>query len=728
MNSNIKILLSFKTIGFVLTIIFCVSFCSLAKGQKADSLMANLKAHPQNDTARVKLLYEIAGIYKDKDLDSMGGFAKEGLSIAEKINFEKGKAFCSQQLGLVYLRKNRYDSALNYCQNALNFYEKTHNIPGKVKVLLSIGDIYYRQTKYNSSLEYYNKIITLCEEINDLTSEGLALIDIGGIYSDQSNYAEAINYYLKGLKVFEKQNDRKGISMTLVNIATIYAAMGNYKLAIDYINQSIPVTKGISDKEVIFSNIVNIGAVYEEMKDFKNALIAYDNGLKLVDSLGDKTWKNVCLVNIANTYFQMGELDTAYVKYIELLKQDEELNDTASILTANAAIGSILIKKGKLREGIKQLLPALNIAKGKQIKQTVFEIARDLSTAYEQLHDYPHSLEYHKIFYNYRDSLYNEKNDKQIQQLQYDYALEKKEIKIQILEKHKLIEQNRSEKQRLIIWGMLSGLLLFIIIIILLYRNRLYEKKNTDKILKQKEEIQLQASKLEELNGFKDKTFSVLTHDLRGPLASLTAMMTMLDESVISMDDFKALIPDVNKQLYSLNILLDNLLYWAKSYMKGEMAAKPEIINLYNITSQNITLLHDEAHRKEITINNNISPDIHAFCDKEQIDIVIRNLIMNAIKFTYHNGLITVNSKVIADTVQLSITDNGVGMSQKQLDKLFTTSPDNNTYGTEGEKGTGLGLLLCHGFIKVNNGSITAISEMGKGSRFTVILPMSPTK
>src|SRR5580693_416267 len=125
----------------------------------------------------------------------------------------------------------------------------------------------------------------------------------------------------------------------------------------------------------------------------------------------------------------------------------------------------------------------------------------------------------------------------------------KKESQIQALEKVKLIEQNRSEKQKLIIWGMLSCLTLTIVIIILLYRSRLYEKRNKEELLKQKEEIQQQALKLEELNNFKDKTFSVLSHDLRGPLASFATTMMMLDENVITMDEFRMLKAEINNQL-----------------------------------------------------------------------------------------------------------------------------------------------------------------------------------
>ena len=138
--------------------------------------------------------------------------------------------------------------------------------------------------------------------------------------------------------------------------------------------------------------------------------------------------------------------------------------------------------------------------------------------------------------------------------------------------------------------------------------------------------------------------------------------------------------------------------------------------------AQNINLLQSAASRKKITLKNEIPTTMTAFCDSGQMDIVIRNLTMNAIKFTKHNGTVTLSATQDDKHTYVSIADNGVGMTQEQLDKLFIITPDNHTYGTDGETGTGLGLLLCNEFVKANNGTITVSSEKSKGSTFTVTL------
>ena len=715
-----------KLIIYALAFILLNCLCNIVKAKNTDSLKALLYTHKAEDTTKVNVLSAIAVIYKDANLDSMISYARKGLELADKINFDKGKANCMRSLGLAYLHRNEYEQAVNYYKGALSIFEKINDRNQQALILRSIGDIYYRQTNYTLATDYYSKSEAIAEASNNMQEEGMALIGIGGVYTDQSNYSEAINYYLKGLEDFEKIKDNKGISLTLINIATIYSEMGNYKMAAGYIDKAIPINEGITEKEVAFANIVNIGAVYGNMGDYKNALAAFQKGVILADSIGDSTWENICLGNIADAYEHMGAYDTALAKYIIVLKQAEKLNDTNILVMAQSSIGRLLIKKGQTREAISNLLPGMTTAESKQMKGYIFDIAGSLSDAYEQLHDYPKALAYHKIYFAYRDSLDNDKNDKHIQQMQFDYELQKKETQIVLLNKDKIITHDRNEEQKVIESALAVGLLLLVVISLLLYRNTIIEKRNKALLLKQKNEIQLQAAKLEELVKFKDKIFSVLSHDLRGPIGALTATMTMLNTSVITPEEFLEINPEINKQLTSINTLLDNLLNWARSAIQGQAIANPEIIDMQHTVDQNISLLRESIERKGINININIPENTEAFCDPAQIGIVLRNLISNAIKFTKQGGNITISAKNEANKIQLFIADSGVGMTPEQLTKLFTTAPGNNTYGTNGEKGTGLGLLLCYEFIKGNNGTISATSEINKGSKFTIELPTPP--
>jgi signal transduction histidine kinase len=693
-----------------------------APAQNKDSLRAVINAHKANDTVKSRLLSSLADLYEDENIDTLISISNANLELSNAIHFERGRGAAMQHLGLAYLRMNENEKAFNYDKKALEIFEKIGYKTGQAQIFRSIADIFYRKTKYDSSIVYYNKAIAVSESIHDPEGLGLALTNIAGVYSDQSNYLEALNYYFKGLKVFEAEKYNGGTAMTLINIATIYSAMGDTVKALEYINKSQPLTRGIDKREIRFSNLVNAGVVYGQLKQQQNALVSFREGMAIADSLGDKTWKNVCLVNTADIYFQMKQYDTAYAIYREVLKENEELKDTSVIAIAKMTIGNILINKGRIDEGIREIISIFDIVLKKQMRQQVYEGARDLSNAYEQKHDYAKALKYHKIYYDYRDSLNNEQSNKRIQQVQFDYELGKKQDQIELLNKSKLLEESKSDKQRVIIWASLTALALLIVITILLYRNILYERKTRKTLSEQKEEIQEQALRLQGLNKFKDTTFSVLSHDLAGPLGAFSSTMDLLDEQFISHDDFDKIRPALKKQLNSLNSLLDSLLKWATGHMKGEMAANPETVNVPDVARRNISLFDEATAKKKIKVVNNIAESTQVFCDRGQFDIVTRNLILNAIKYTPEHGTITVNAVQDGSTMKLTVADTGIGMTAAQVSKLFTSSPG-NLPGTAGEKGLGMGLMLCYDFIKANKGTISVTSEPGKGSTFVVTLP-----
>jgi signal transduction histidine kinase len=717
MNFN----LSLRLARYALAIAFCLAVCPAARGQNKDSLLTALKGHIP-DTTRVNILAQITHLYENINVDSMIIYGNQGLALANRINFQPGKASCLMWLGLAYLHLNNLDTSLSYYREAQKLFEKTIYTRKLANIDMSMADIYYRQAKYDQAIDYYKKGIAVCDESNNPTGKGFGLISIGGLYSDLGNYSDAINNYLNALKAFEKDNYIAGISMTYTNMATVYSALGSFEQAKECINKSLEKGKNITNKEQLLLNYCNIGIVYNTMKEHEKALLFFNKAWLLATSIDDDAWKAVCAGNIADAYYGMKKYDTAATKYLEALAINNKVKDPTVIAGANSGLGRILIRRGQTMAGIQHLLLANETARKSKMNQKIFESALDLSDAYQKLGDNKKALEYYKIFDHYQDSVHNERNSLRIKELQFDYDLGKKEAQINLLKKDKVIVQIRNGRQKAIMLALTAGVICLLIASLVLYRSRRREQQSKETLYRQKQEIELQSAKLEELNRFKDKTFSVLSHDLRGPLASLTTVMTMLDQKVISIDEFNAVKPDLTSRLNSLNLLLDNLLNWAKSYIKGNVSGTPKPVNLNQIAQQNINLVRNTSDRKQITIINDIPAYIQALCDFEQIDIVVRNLLMNAVKFTRYNGSIHLSAFTDHDIVKLSVTDNGIGMTEDQLQTLFTPTPD-SAYGTEGERGTGLGLILSYGFIKENNGSILVTSEVGKGSTFTVTLP-----
>lgn len=234
--------------------------------------------------------------------------------------------------------------------------------------------------------------------------------------------------------------------------------------------------------------------------------------------------------------------------------------------------------------------------------------------------------------------------------------------------------------------------------------------------------IRGQKDELKALNKIKDKLFSIISHDLRSPLQSLQAMLSMFRSDTITADEMKEYTFKINDALRNTSTVLNNMLNWAKAQMTG-IDVHPSSFEIVSLLKENVELIQPLLDKKSIKLVSALQPGI-VWADRDMIDLVIRNLLSNAIKFTNSGGKITIKSTVKDSTIEVSITDNGVGMSKEKLESLFDITHLEPTSGTQNEKGTGLGLILSKDFIEMNKGMLKIKSEESKGTTFIIAIPV----
>lgn len=235
-------------------------------------------------------------------------------------------------------------------------------------------------------------------------------------------------------------------------------------------------------------------------------------------------------------------------------------------------------------------------------------------------------------------------------------------------------------------------------------------------------EIQKQKEKLEELNRVKDKLFSVVSHDIKGPLSSLKLSLALTKIDKLSSDEFKTVSIEIEDHLDKTTSFIENLLQWAKLQLKAE-SMKPAQLDLDEMINETLELLDAELKQKVINVDKNIQPNLYAHADHMMIQSVLKNLITNAVKFTPVGGSINLGGKVEANQIVMSISDTGDGIPPIHRNKIFTLESV-TTPGTKDEAGTGLGLFLCKEFIERNHGKIWYESEEGTGTTFHFSLPV----
>ena len=226
-------------------------------------------------------------------------------------------------------------------------------------------------------------------------------------------------------------------------------------------------------------------------------------------------------------------------------------------------------------------------------------------------------------------------------------------------------------------------------------------------------------------NAAKDKFFSIISHDLKNPFHSLSSALKLMldDETPLTEDEkhhFLISMLNTSEKAYSL---LENLLLWSRSQMDS-MEFKPEIIDFYEIAIEHKEMYKNSALQKRISLVSNCTENLFVYADRNMIATVMRNLTSNAIKFTRENGLIEINAVTVANEIEVSVTDNGIGIRESDLDKLFRIDQSFSTRGTNNENGTGLGLVLCKEFIEKNKGKISIESKINEGTRVVFTLPI----
>ena len=254
----------------------------------------------------------------------------------------------------------------------------------------------------------------------------------------------------------------------------------------------------------------------------------------------------------------------------------------------------------------------------------------------------------------------------------------------------------------------------------ILSANRTLQEKN-DEIEKQKAEIEENAKELVELNSLKNKLFSVIAHDLKSPMYALRNLFSQMQQQDMPLKEIKSMIPDVVNDLNYTTGLMENLLQWAKSQMQSG-SINPQPIDTTSIIHDVINTLHLQATSKKIIIKNKVKKTMVAYADPDMVQLVLRNLVSNAIKFTPQNGQITICADEQGSFITIGVEDTGIGITEDEIAKIN----DNSYYttkGTSSEAGTGLGLMLCKEFINKNGGSLHISSVPRKGSKFSFTLP-----
>ena len=585
----------------------------------------------------------------------------------------------------------------------------------------------------------------------DAKTEARVMIELATLHLTKANdYEEAMNWLIKSLNLEDSMGLPREKIFTCIAIARVFEEVGNYQKSIEYLNEAQRINKE-DDIELLLFILNETGRVFAELGSIDRASEDYEDMLKYAHQIGSRdkegdalfhlgrllsikkeydqaleTHKQALAIrretnirekearslnNIGLLYLLMDNHDRALANHLVAIKIRTELNDRAGLAESYNNAGALYISKRDFKRAIVNLELALSNSIESQTNDQTLRAHDYLSQCYKELGDFKKALNHKEMLIGMANLIQQEKDERQLLETQNQYVIKQKETEIGQLEidrrqRDEIIEaqnQLRNSLYLLIVAGTVIGLL-----VLFLY----FQKRRSNK-------------KLKELNETKDKLFSIIGHDLKGPLNSLTAFSSLLihHSETLTQEEIKMLSGDVDKSLKNLFGLLENLLEWARS-QTGNIDFSPEQFDLLTVIIENVDLLKSQAEKKKISIVHDKTQELFVYAHRNSINTVVRNLIANAIKFTSNGGNIVITASVNGKMAKIIVADNGVGMNENVIKKLFKVGTKVSTLGTSQEKGTGLGLILCKDFVEKNGGTIGVESKEGHGSKFYFTVPV----
>ncbi|MEO1013283.1 MAG: HAMP domain-containing sensor histidine kinase, partial [Bacteroidota bacterium] len=394
----------------------------------------------------------------------------------------------------------------------------------------------------------------------------------------------------------------------------------------------------------------------------------------------------------------------------------DQMDDRRAEIDLLNGMAEAYLGKGQKQLSHEFALKAYTISEEIDFKEGMRKCAKTLYKINKSQENHAKALSYHETYQRLSDTLSNAENKKSLMMFSAKTEHEK--------QKMALVRENEMAlaKQQGYINAALAFLLIVIIAMLLIHRSEKIQKKLNTQLQDKATELERSQKKLQEINDSKDKLFSIVAHDLRGPIGAFQGLLKLFKDKEIDQNEFLGFIPKLKTDIDHLGFTLNNLLSWGQSQMNG-VYTKPKIISLECIVKENINFLSEIANNKSIKLESQLLPNMLAWSDADQMDIVIRNLISNALKFTQENGTITVMASEEKNHWEIAVEDNGIGMDMETQRKIFQENSTISTYGTNNEKGTGIGLQLCKEMVEKNKGTIWVKSFFSKGTTFYFTVP-----
>ncbi len=701
-------------------------------------------------------------------------YYKKALLISKKINDIHLQSYIYNNLAIIYEEKKQYLKASDYYLKTLTLSQKTNDMLTYSNTLNNLGLLYLKRNNLEDAETYLNKAIKEYKKLQDKNGVAISKHNLAKIYIKRREFEKAEKFLKSTLNFFKKTKNINYELFSYEYLEILYETWQNSTKALEYLKKYHKLhTKILLQREKTKLEELkikfNLSQKQKELRQIKNYNVELKNKNQLDKLLLKKLRANndfyeLILKNSPNAIAILTlDLDIVFANnsFYEIFGVKESVEKNLREVFSQKTLNEILTERKKVlnlgkttknytftaitKSGIARKLEiTISQFKNKENKTLFLVHFKDLTELYEKnkqlrllqraVEQSPSSIAITDIFGNlvyvnprftkftgYQPEEVIGKNPRILKSEKADIDYKKLWDTISSGKEWEGIFYNKRkdgtcywEQARISpVWNEYGKITHYIKI-----AEDITNKKKAE------EKIKKLLIELEKANASKDKFFSIIAHDLKSPFATITAFINIMKKYYdrFSKEKIFELINELDKSTKNTYALLENLLTWSRM-QSGSMQYNPENFDLIPIIEKIIRLYEQKAKQKEIQLSYVTPKQVYIFADSFMIETTIRNLINNALKFTAKGGKVTLTIKEQKDNYLIAIKDTGIGIPKDKIKNLFHIDTNFSTYGTDNEKGTGLGLILCKEFIERNNGKITVESQVNKGTTFYLTIP-----
>lgn len=678
------------------------------------------------------LLYDLSIYYAPIHIDSARYYGEKSLAIAQHQRDERLLMLLYTQLGHIYDQLSKPTEALSWLDKAVLLTQHFPQDTATGFVYASMATFFFRQGDQEKALKAGLEALRLYEAKNQLATPSVSYLYniLGSIYSNANNIPLAIAYYNRQQQLAELLHDPLSMARATGNKGDLYLQIGDLDKAEAETKIALSLLQPLKHNYFISVCLSNLGSIYFRRHQYKQAIDYHNQSLSVRQQLGVPIYKARSYLHLAECYYALADYPTALSYSSQAIDLFKKANTQRAHLQKSLELKARTLAKMNNRQDAFDFLEEAMVLKdslsGVEKTKAIAQVqaAFDLERKQHQITLLHKNLAIQQLQIDQRQKqLVNLRQAKHTTELNHQLLLQKNDLnqhklKLQqaVTKRHQVLiakQQSELDSARLqrLLYSIIVGMLICLLGLIGYYSWR--RQIAQQQLLTQKLEIQQQAQELTQLNATKDKLFSLISHDLRNPVAHLKQSFWVFQQQFSSHAELTKQFRPLEAQIDQLLDLLNNLLIWARNQLTNtQILLQP--VNLAEIAEEEISLLTNMSQQKGIVLVNQIDSQLNVLSEKHQLRAVIRNLISNAIKFTPNGGYIRLSTFTEPREVIFQIRDTGIGMSPDQLAMLFEEPQVRQ--GTQGESGTGLGLRLSRELIQSHSGYLTVQSKVGKGT------------